>query len=465
MKYLINLSYALLILLALTAFTFAQEPEKPRVVMTQQATKILSLKTLPAGEKFTSAEGRFTIAMPKDGADFEATLPSEGAPKETGGKFSWKVTEGVIIIDYGDDPTFVVKTEKDYAEVADGMKAGTTAFGAKVLSEKTFNLGKYRGYELKFEGADKVKGTSRILIVDGRRYGIFGLANPDVAGALDVINQALDSFELIPADPKPKSTPSKLSAEDRKKIDQATPAALPQETAAKKERSDAEDHDIRGRVKTVTEEREDLTGGPWSKYGRHFSSVTDYDTRGDRLKSVSFDAAGIPYDVTVYGYIDGARVAKSAAVQSNAAKFTRVGETSSKVPPHAPDPRFGMKWLYKYSGGKLSEVQLEGNDGLSLGRSVYNREKGVREEIAYDEYGKINQKYQYILDEKGNEIERIRFDVRPPDSGKETRYPITTISFDTAGNWTERTVSKLVTENGKQVIKPVYREYRTITYW
>jgi hypothetical protein len=112
MKHLINLSYALVISLILTAFTFAQTPEKPKVVMTQQAPKVLSLKTLPAGEKFTSAEGRFTIAMPKDGADFEATVPSEGSSKETGGKYSWKVTEGVVIVDYGDDPDFVVKTEK-----------------------------------------------------------------------------------------------------------------------------------------------------------------------------------------------------------------------------------------------------------------------------------------------------------------------------------------------------------------
>lgn len=181
----------------------AQPPEK-----TTAADKpVTSLKTLPANTKFTSAEGRFTIAMPKDTVELEAVTPSEGAPEETGGKFSWKVTEGVVIVDYSDDPTFVVKTEKDYAEVADGMKAGITAFGAKILSEKTYYLGKYRGYELKFEGSDKLKGTSRILIVDGRRYGIFGLADPGVAGAIDVINRALDSFELIPANPQPKSVP------------------------------------------------------------------------------------------------------------------------------------------------------------------------------------------------------------------------------------------------------------------
>jgi hypothetical protein len=217
MKHPINLFYALLISLVFTAFALAQTPEKPKVMMTQQVPKVLSLKTLPADEKFSSLDGRFRIAMPKEGADFESTLPSEGSPKETGEKYSWKVKEGVIIVDYSDDPDFSIKTEKDYADAAEGMKAGITVFGAKVLSEKAFKLGKYRGYELKFEGPDKVKGITRMLIVDGRRYGLFALADPTVAGAIDLINQALDSFELIPADPKPKSTPSKLSAEDRKR--------------------------------------------------------------------------------------------------------------------------------------------------------------------------------------------------------------------------------------------------------
>jgi hypothetical protein len=87
-------------------------------------------------------------------------------------------------------------------------------------------------------------------------------------------------------------------------------------------------------------------------------------------------------------------------------------------------------------------------------RHVYNYEKGRREEIAYDKYGKINWKSHYLLDDKGNEVERISFGVRPLDSYKEIRYPIVITSFDAAGNWTERTVSKLVTEMGSKRLSP-----------
>jgi hypothetical protein len=245
--------------------------------------------------------------------------------------------------------------------VAEGLKAGITIFGATVLSEKPIKLGEYRGYELKFETPDKLKGITRMIIAGTRRYGIFGLADPGLTGAIESITGALDSFELIPANPKPKSTPSTLSAEERKKDRPGhTPCpALPQETAVKKERSDAEDDDLRGKVKTLTGESKDLTDGPWSKYGRHFTSITDYDTRGDRLKSVSFNGDGVASNVTVYGYIDGARVDKSAIVQPNPNRWTIVGETP-RVPPHAPDPRFNSKWIYKYSNGKLSELQIIG---------------------------------------------------------------------------------------------------------
>ena len=104
MKHLINLSYALVISLILTAFAFAQEPEKPKVVMTQQAPKMLSLNTLAADAKFTSPEGRFTISMPKDIAEFQALKPTGESPKETGGQYTWVVKEGVITINYSDDP-------------------------------------------------------------------------------------------------------------------------------------------------------------------------------------------------------------------------------------------------------------------------------------------------------------------------------------------------------------------------
>lgn len=457
MKNLFDLTNALLISLLLTVFTFAQPPAK-----TPAPTELRSLKTLPATEKFTSAEGRFTIALPKDGVDFEAIAPTEESPKETGSRYAWSLKEGVITIDYSDDPDLVIKTEKDYADMAEGMESGVAVFNGKTLSKRALMTGKYRGYEIRFIDPHNLKGISRMYIVEGRRYTLLGLSSPDSGDGVELLIKAIDTFELVPAGP----TPTKIYAEDWKKIDGATPPALPQETAVKKERSDAYDDGLKGKVKTLTEEILVLNPGPASTRGRHFTMYTDFDTRGDRLRSVMFQGSKGPYDITVYGYIDGDRVSISRSVTPSTARFTIVGDKPVK-PLHAPDPRYDTKWLYKYSNGKLMELRVQGNDGAPGMLHVYKYDKNVREEFAYDKHGEPNQKIHYILDEKGNEIERIGFDVMPhkPDGGKATRFPINIISFDTAGNWTERTISELVVENGKPVSKHVYTEYRTITYY
>ena len=88
--------------------------------------------------------------------------------------------------------------------MAEGMKTGITSFGATVLSEKGIRIGDYRGYEIKFESAEKLKGLSRMLIVGGRKYAVFSLAFPDIPGGAELLNKAMDTFTLTspPAEKK-----------------------------------------------------------------------------------------------------------------------------------------------------------------------------------------------------------------------------------------------------------------------
>jgi hypothetical protein len=87
------------------------------------------------------------------------------------------------------------------------------------------------------------------------------------------------------------------------------------------------------------------------------------------------------------------------------------------------------------------------------------------EKLVYSENGKLNQKYLSTLDDKGNEIERTNFDVLGLERDGDTKYSIKYDSFDEQGNWTKKTTSKLVTENGKRVYKLWNIYYRTITYY
>jgi hypothetical protein len=203
MKYLNSLALAIAFstIPALTAT--AQTQPAPRAAETPApAKKILSLGELAAGEKFTSEDGRFTVSLPKDGAQFEKLVPGKESPNEKGGGYTWIFKEGVISINYSDDPEITFKTEEDFADLAGGMKEGVTASGGTVLSENRVKLGENRGYEIKFVDSSKLKGITRMYIAGERRYTVLGLAFPDVpGGGVDTLTKALDTLEVTEAKP------------------------------------------------------------------------------------------------------------------------------------------------------------------------------------------------------------------------------------------------------------------------
>src|ERR1043165_337182 len=75
------------------------------------------------------------------------------------------------------------------------------------------------------------------------------------------------------------------------KIKEATPKSLPQTPAAKKQTSDAQDERLKGRVKSLIEESEGLTGIS-KPFGRTMSLISDFDEQGNYLRQVYFDYKG-----------------------------------------------------------------------------------------------------------------------------------------------------------------------------
>jgi len=183
--------YALLITLALATFTAAQ------VVKPETGAAKRSLVSAKSGtNSFESEKGRFKIALPAELASFEETLPSPAAPRESGGKYIWDLPQGVVTIDHSDDPDLIIKSPKDYRDVREGLVGGVGVFGGKVSSNRTFRVGKYHGFQVELTDANKLQGFSRLLIVDKRKYLLFGLVRSDTPGARRLIRTALDSFRL-----------------------------------------------------------------------------------------------------------------------------------------------------------------------------------------------------------------------------------------------------------------------------
>lgn len=258
------------------------------------------------------------------------------------------------------------------------------------------------------------------------------------------------------------SAQAQLTPAIAKRIANNTPRPLPQTDKPSKSKSDLEDKNVRGRAKNIIEEREyfDETG---SSEGRHFRSIIDYNNRGDRTKAVYFGDNGFPYEVSMFGYLDGARVNHFTTIYEDSGII--VGGAIAGDEPQMggkPDPRYNYKYVYQYSSGKLVSQQTFHSDGTKWLSYVYHRTGNQIEELIYSSNGKLNQKYITVLDSKGDEIERR--DIAVINLPRADRiFRIVTDTKDGHGNWTKRTFFKV--ESGSAQKLPYRIEYRTITYF
>lgn len=259
---------------------------------------------------------------------------------------------------------------------------------------------------------------------------------------------------------------TKLSAETLKTIEVSTPSALPQEPIVSKEKSDSQDEDLIGNVVSVTGESQGLSG-TGSTDARCLSYIETYNEKGHFVKRISFDSIGNPSDITVYGYLNGARVSKTKSItyEYDPPPVMMPPGAAKQADQKPQDMRISYSYAYKYSGGKLSEMRMYYNDGKPGMRYTYTRIGKTMENLAFDDKGNLNQKYIYQLDEKGNEIEDKRIDLTSQRYYGDKKFVYKYNSFDNKGNWTKRTASRIFIVKGKEVAEPAFIHFRTITYF
>lgn len=273
------------------------------------------------------------------------------------------------------------------------------------------------------------------------------------------------TLSAFPQTPAPQSTPASITPDAQKAIDQNTPAALPQTPAAKKDTSDAQDDNIRGKVKTVLSESE-IVGRVGS---RRITSIEDFDEHGNRLKQISLNSEGDPRQISVYGYIDRARVSKSMYISYAYDPPPPPAPLRPRnAPPEPPrDHRYETKYEYTYKNGKMTEEIRYANSGKLVTRVVYNWTGDNQvEELIFDSRGELNRKYVRTYDKAGKEIEKFSPDTIPGKPYGDTRSVTRYDAFDTAGNWTKKTVVMYrVSDNGTAAERSTYITYRTISYY
>jgi len=332
------------------------------------------------------------------------------------------------------------------------LAAGAAKGGGKLVKDADITLGEYGGREVEIEFSAGAF-IDRLYIVGRRLFQVTVLVDKDHLAARPSIMHALDSFKVL--------TPLEVEAEMRKKVEEATPAPLPQTPSAPRAGSDAADAGLRGKVKSVFTETEDLSG-TWSVQGHKPKREEEYDETGNLTKDVTYDYRGNPMEIYAYGYIDGERVSNSKMIRYEYDPPPVMIASTGGKPPTKRDPRYGTKYKYRYAGGHLVEEWLYRSDGELFQHITYSYKGNQKEETFYDSKGTVNRRYLYTLDAKGNELEEVAYE----GSGDKVRDRYAyAYEFDAQGNWTKRTVSKQVTKDGQTLNAPAWVDYRRISYY
>lgn len=249
-----------------------------------------------------------------------------------------------------------------------------------------------------------------------------------------------------------------------KRIESESPKPLPQTPPVKRETSDAQDDDFKGKVKRVITEYQSYTD-VYSDRGRHLSNIDEYDQSGYQIRNILFANGGEFYAIHVYGYIDGFRASLYKPVGGSSGVYGIFGGPPPKPNPakHKPDERYTYKYEYSYSNGKLSEMRMFYNDGRRGMYYKYDFSPTERTTSAFTYDDELNWRTIYKLDEKGNEIEKTNVDVLK-NYGYDRVYRIHDKTFDQAGNWTHRATYEVKTRDGKPSETLISETFRTITY-
>ncbi len=460
MKKLSQIILPFLSVIAYNSVVFMQPPP-PAPAKTGAPTKVYrerSLKEAIENEKFSSADGRFIISLPAQISGYTGLTPKNLGVNASGDSYDWRVQEATLNISYFDyQDKISVRIEQERARFfADLRDASIKAYNAKLISETPLKLGEHTGLQIYFELPNGERATRRFFLIGNRQYVLTAIFKPEINEAEKLVSQAFDSFKLI--------SQTDIDESIKRKIAEAEPKPLPQEPAVAKLKTDAEDEGLKGKVKKIVSESEDLSG-TWSKQGRKMSSIEYFNEKGNVVRRESFDYKGNPFQISVWGYIDGSRVSNSAMIryEYNPPPMA-IPNSSGSVEKPKLDSRYEYKHEYKYEDGKLVERRLYYNSGKPGNQIIYKYADNKIEKLIYTSDGELNQKYLVALDKKGNEIEQISFDLSKQKLYGDRTYSYT-YEFDAKENWTKRITSTWITENGKSFYKPSSVSYRTITYF
>ncbi len=235
---------------------------------------------------------------------------------------------------------------------------------------------------------------------------------------------------------------------------------------AQKKMTDAEFAGLRGKVKSVVENAEFNVPNQAGSLEKKNEKVQEwqYDNHQALTTDINWGAG----DKENYSLIDGYKTYKYESFDVPgvykgpvAAAFGR-GDLNK----NPPDPRFSVKFEYKYDGkGRITEEIRYMSNGSLLMRFVHqydSRGNNIETKSYFNDIvRRIDRNY---FDEKGQLF--LYTDEYPGDRGTTNRVirRYSDYRFDSKGNWIER-VETTVNTNDESLYETVIRRFRTIVYY
>lgn len=405
---------------------------------------------------FSSSEAGFSVDLPKRTGGFSGV---------TGIEHNWRLTEGFYVagrVERETAPATQAESEEQLIKIIDQ----TFVTFARDLFIAPPQVLKAEPTRTKFQGYEGLQARItmpdticiiRVFWVENKIYKVGVVLTTEQQKHETAALKVFDSMKIA----------DKIDLDQffKQLIAKNTPPALPQTPAVKKLKSDAEDENLKGKVKSIFQQSK-FTKGERAGTPPQKDSESYYNETGNLTRQVFYDDTnGYPYQIRNYGYLDGNRVSVSKMIEHEIILQSMpppmMGSVARKV---VRDERYDDKYVVKYApNGDLLEKIYYDNAGKIRLKWIYQRKGETIVGTAYDSAGKVNQRLESKHDEKGDEIENVYPD--SPMEGWTTIYQFKYEEFDKNGNWTKRTMTQRQKVKEKSIEKWEMQETRVIEYY
>jgi len=428
------------------------------------------------GQEFVSISHQFAIKLPA-GYEYKPFVPIKiGDQSYSIEIYKWNTAAGLITVGCMNGNRDLEQPEQSKRFLGDFRKLVLSRITntARVVDEGSASLDSHPGLQFVVENSGVITAF-RIFIVRNRFYMLTLVTEPSQRDASPSGEEIVLSFRLVPRS-------EAVAARDRN-LSSLSWSPLPSDPSSSRPRTDAEDANLKGRVRQVMIEHEYIYDRTLSDT-RYSEEMKEYSEKGYLDREVRFSSES-PISITTFGHANGTLTAKKVLIgQGGNGRTVGLSATAPREQQIVRENKFKYR-----EDGRLGEITIFEN-GEMIQRSILSYSANKRETETWEYFRVLRartesrSKLTEILDSNGNPLETTASKYQsagdPMAPGGRYEQKVSeekceyTYEFDSHGNWIKRTKflrtfakvrgTTVYTETVKEPV-PSLVTYRTITYY